>query len=115
MAHLHLAHSGAGPIPRNRLLAALAPEDLAQLSPRLEPVEFSIRHVIQVPEEPITAVYFPETGWISMVALLADGGAAEVGLIGREGMVGLPLALGATLLHGSPVWACRFLPVFRIT
>ena len=95
MAHLHLLHPGAGPTPRNRLLAALPPEDLAKLWPRLEPVELPMRHILQVPEEPIAAVHFIESGWISMLALLADGGAAEVGHIGREGVVGVPLVLGA--------------------
>jgi CRP-like cAMP-binding protein len=65
--------------PHNRLLAALAPDDLARLRPRLEPVELKLRQILQVPEQPIAAVYFPQTGRISMVALLADGGAAEVG------------------------------------
>lgn len=95
MAHLHLLHSGAAPAPRNRLLAALPSEDLARLRPRLESVELSFRQVVQVPDEPITAVHFPEAGWVSMMALLTDGGAAEVGLIGREGMLGLPVFFGA--------------------
>jgi CRP-like cAMP-binding protein len=95
VAHLHLLRPGAAPAPRNRLLAALPPEDLARLWPRLEPVELPLRHILQVPEEPIAAVHFPETGWVSMISLLADGGAAEVGHIGRDGMVGLPLVLGA--------------------
>ncbi len=81
--------------PRNRLLAALPTEDLARLWPRLEPVELGLRQIIQVPDEPITAVYFPESGWISMIALLVDGNSAEVGIVGSEGMVGLPLLLGS--------------------
>jgi len=82
-------------VPRNRLLAALPPEDLARLRPRLELVEFDVRQVIQVPDEPIAAVYFPEGGWVSMMALLVDGNSAEVGIVGYEGMVGLPLLLGS--------------------
>jgi CRP-like cAMP-binding protein len=81
--------------PRNRLLGALAPADLARLGRRLEPVELKLRQILQAAEQPITAIYFPESGWTSMVAHLADGGAAEVGVIGREGMVGLPLLFGA--------------------
>ena len=89
-------------MPRNRLLAALPAEDLARLRPRLEPVEFGLRHIIQTPDEPITAVYFPESGWISLLALLVDGSSAEVGIAGFEGMVGLPLLLGS---DRSPVEA----------
>lgn len=81
--------------PRNRLLAALPAEDLARLSPRLERVEFEARHVLQSPDEPIPAIYFPEKGWVSMLSLLADGRSAEVGVVGPEGMVGLPLLLGS--------------------
>lgn len=83
------------PTPRNRLLAALPPGDLARLWPRLEPVEFDLREVIQVSDQPITAVHFPESGWASMMALLVDGNSAEVGIVGFDGMVGLPLLLGS--------------------
>ena len=50
------------PAPRNRLLAALPPEDLARLWPRLQPVELVFRSTLHAPEESITAVYFPEAG-----------------------------------------------------
>jgi CRP-like cAMP-binding protein len=83
------------PTVRNRLLAALPAEDLARLWPQLEPVESEQRQILHAPDEPITAVYFPETGWISMLAVLADGRSAEVGLIGNEGVAGLPLLLGS--------------------
>ena len=83
------------PAPRNRLLAALPPDDLARLRPRLEAVELPFRQVLHAPGEPIEAVYFPETGWSSMLAYLESGDAAEVGLVGYEGMVGLPVLLGA--------------------
>ena len=82
--------------PRNRLLAALPPNDLARLWPRLEPTVFDVRHIIAAPGAHLTAVYFPETGWVSMVALLADGNSAEVGMVGHEGMLGLPLLLGGS-------------------
>lgn len=83
------------PAPRNRLLAALPPEYLERLRPRLQPVELSLRQTLQVPGEPVAAVHFPETGWASMLAALEDGDAAEVGVIGYEGMVGLPALLGS--------------------
>ena len=83
------------PAPRNLLLAALPPEDLARLWPQFEPIEAKLRHVFYRPDEPITAVHFPEAGMVSMIALLEEGSAAEVGVVGSEGMVGLPLLLGA--------------------
>jgi CRP-like cAMP-binding protein len=82
------------PVLRNRILASLPAEDLAWLQPQLQPVEVELRQILHRPDEPIEAVYFPESGWTSMLALLSDGRSAEVGLIGSEGMVGLPLLLG---------------------
>ena len=82
-------------VPRNRLLAALPDKDLARLIPHLEAVEFSLRQVIQAADKPITTVYFPESGWVSILALLEDGNSAEVGIVGIDGMVGLPLLMGS--------------------
>jgi CRP-like cAMP-binding protein len=86
--------SSSTPAARDRLLAALPPDDLAQLWPRLKAVELPFRQVLHEPGKPIEDVYFPETGWISMLAYLESGDAAEVGLVGREGMIGLPVLLG---------------------
>jgi CRP-like cAMP-binding protein len=83
------------PATRNRLLAALPPEVLAELWPRLQPVQFVHRQVLHEADMPIGAVYFPETGWASVLTYMEDGDAAEVGLIGREGLVGVPVLLGA--------------------
>jgi len=91
-----LAQSPPGaPAPRNRLLANLPAEDLLQLWPQLERIELDQRQILLWPDTPIPAVYFPESGWVSMLAVLADGRSAEVGLVGSEGMVGLPLLLGS--------------------
>src|SRR5690242_11694372 len=83
------------PAPRNRLLAALPPEDLARLWPRLEPVELAIRQVLYAPEQPVTAVYFPESGYVSRLAPMDDGDSAEVGLIGAEASSGWLSCSGA--------------------
>ena len=89
----------AQPVPhpsvvRNHLLAALPAGVLAQLLPELRPVTLDLRQVLYAADAPIEAVYFHEAGWTSMLAHLEDGLTAEVGLVGREGMVGLPLAFG---------------------
>jgi CRP-like cAMP-binding protein len=81
--------------PCNRLLASLPAGDLAELRPGLEPVELAARQVLHAAGEQIAHVYFPEAGYVSMLAYLEDGDAAEVGVIGREGVVGLPVLLGA--------------------
>jgi CRP-like cAMP-binding protein len=94
MASLHCLHPVLLQSQRNHLLARLPPVELAWIMPRLERVELTLRHLLQRPEQVITAVYFPESGWISLIQLLSDGGAAEVGHAGREGMLGLPLLFG---------------------
>jgi CRP-like cAMP-binding protein len=91
LAHLQCL----SPKSRNALLAAVPAEELARFWPKLERVELGLRQILVAPDEPIAAVYFPETGWVSMLALLDDGRSAEVGLVGSEGMVGLPLLLGS--------------------
>ena len=82
------------PTVRNHLLAALPSGVLTQLLPRMQPVALDLREVLHAPEAPVEAVHFVEAGWVSMVARLEDGLSAEVGLVGREGMVGLPLVFG---------------------
>jgi CRP-like cAMP-binding protein len=79
---------------KNQLLAALPPEVLSRLLPRMRPFSLSLREILIRPETQIEAVYFVESGWVSLVAALDNGTQAEVGLIGREGMVGLPLITG---------------------
>lgn len=100
------------PLPRNRVLAALPRETLAALWPRFEPVEFALRQSVQHAGEPITSVYFVETGYVSMLATLEDGDAAEVGIVGCEGLVGLPLLFGGAsfeteIVVQGPVTALR--------
>lgn len=82
------------PTSNNRLLSALAPEDLALLAPRLERVALPFSSVLIAPHEPIGRVFFPEGGLVSTIAEGEDG-RVEVGVVGREGLVGLPALLGA--------------------
>jgi CRP-like cAMP-binding protein len=78
---------------RNQLLAGLPAEDFAALQSRLEPVELELRQVLIEPNQPIAHVYFMERGYTS-ITTNTNGSKIEVGLIGREGMVGVPIALG---------------------
>jgi CRP-like cAMP-binding protein len=78
---------------RNRILAALPPAEFNRIEAELEPFELTINHVLYEANSPITHVYFPTSGCVSMVNVLVDG-AVEVGTIGFEGWAGLPLLLG---------------------
>ena len=81
-------------IGRNRLLGALSEEDLDQILPSLESVPLVDGMPIYEPNEPISHVYFPISGVVSLVSEMSEG-TVEVGTIGREGMTGLPLVLHA--------------------
>ena len=93
----------AGRLATNWLLAALPPEEQATLLPHLDAVTLSIGQVLARSGEPITHAYFPLSGAISLLTPLEDAAAIEVGLVGREGMVGLPLVLGSDTARGSAI------------
>ncbi|MCE4225007.1 Crp/Fnr family transcriptional regulator [Methylobacterium sp. C25] len=83
--------------PRNRLLSILDPDDLALLVPALEQVPLALNQVLIAANEPIGHAYFIEDGLISLVAATdrRETGRIEVGIVGYEGFVGVPLVLGA--------------------
>lgn len=80
---------------RNRLLGALPPASYERLSEHLEPVEFSPKHTLWKSNEPIRSVYFPRTCVLSLLIMFEEEGPVESATVGREGMVGVALALGA--------------------
>jgi CRP-like cAMP-binding protein len=79
---------------RNRLLSAFGDDVLRQLEPNIAEVSLSVGRVIGEPGEPITNVYFPTSGVVSIVTLLHDGSRVESLTVGREGAVGLLTAFG---------------------
>jgi CRP-like cAMP-binding protein len=86
----------------NSLLAALPRKSYLRLLPGLTPVELVFGDVLYEPGSPIRDVYFPSQSLVSLLTLVNGHLALEVGLVGREGMVGFPLALGIGV---SPVRA----------
>jgi CRP-like cAMP-binding protein len=75
----------------NRILAALPAEEMERLLPHLEEVRLDLGDVISRPDEKLEYVYFPKRGTISVCAIMEDGAQVEVGVIGNEGMYGLPV------------------------
>ena len=78
----------------NRLLGLLPARDFARLRPHLHRIPLKYRQSLYRAHKPIEFVYFIEAGVGSLVNTMANGAAAEVGTIGNEGVVGLPLVLG---------------------
>lgn len=104
MTYPHASVSAPQPVPpfpqpgrthaANRLLAALPEPDCRRLLADLEPVALHFGEVLHEPGRRMAHIYFPETSLISLLTVAEGSHALEVGLVGREGMVGIPLALG---------------------
>ena len=80
--------------PTNRHLAGLPKAEYQRLLPRLAPFPLVFEEIIYEPGDLIRDVYFPTSGIISLLAAVEDRGTLEVGIVGREGMVGLPAYMG---------------------
>jgi CRP-like cAMP-binding protein len=78
----------------NLILSRLTDDDFALLDPHLEPVDLPLRKSLERPQRKVSGIYFPESGFASVVANGSDKRPIEVGLIGREGMTGLAVVLG---------------------
>ncbi|HEY0809674.1 MAG TPA: Crp/Fnr family transcriptional regulator [Longimicrobiales bacterium] len=80
---------------RNWILRSLADDQRERILAAAELVELPKKRLLYDINQPIHDVYFIETGVSSILSLLLDGTAVETSTCGREGMVGLPLFLGA--------------------
>ncbi len=89
---------------RNRLLASLPHDQQMQLLNGMGAVSFASGATLHNPGEKFESVYFPETGFISIVAELQDGATVEVGLIGREGVLGGSAMFGVNKAVNRAVW-----------
>jgi CRP-like cAMP-binding protein len=81
----------------NHLLGALPRKDYQKLLPVLEPVKLAFGEILYESHAQIRHVYFPINCFVSMLTTVDAGRAAEVGLIGSEGMIGVPMALGVAV------------------
>lgn len=107
----------------NSLLRALPQKDYQQLLSGLQPVELVYGQVLYDPMEPFDKVYFPTNCLISLLTAVDKRRTLEVGMVGNEGMTGMPLALGINisavraLVQGSGtamyMTAKRFLTEFK--
>lgn len=89
----------------NHLIDLLPRAARAQLQALCEPVRLMPLQVLGEPGSPMRHVYFPTAGIVSLVAPLQGSPGVEVGMVGREGMVGAHVALGVL----APPWRCQVL------
>ncbi|MDJ0592461.1 MAG: Crp/Fnr family transcriptional regulator [Pleurocapsa sp. MO_226.B13] len=80
--------------PINQILKALPNSQYQRIASHLKQVNLSSGEILLEPGEEVREIYFPQTAMISLVSIMMDGSTTEIGLIGNEGMVGLPAILG---------------------
>ena len=79
---------------QSHLIELLPVADRSRIMALSEPVELVLSEVLCEPGKPTRHVYFPTQGYISLVALVDGSPGVEVGMVGREGMLGAQLVLG---------------------
>ena len=84
---------------KNRVLASLPKKEIDRLTPHLSPVTLKVR--TQLLDGKAEYAYFMEEGLASVVLTLAGGDTVEVGVVGVDGVVGLPILLGAGTMPGE--------------
>ena len=85
---------GDGNNIHNKVLLGLPPKEAEMLIPKLEFVRLKVHHVLHEPGDTLKSAYFPNSGLVSILSVFPDGKCVEVGLVGREGFIGLPLVAG---------------------
>ena len=93
----------AGLPVRNRILAALLATEYKRLLPRLEHVTLKRGEIVYRADQQIEKVYFPEEAVIAMVDTTDDRRTVEVGVVGREGIVGINIFLGGIITPDKAV------------
>jgi CRP-like cAMP-binding protein len=82
---------------RNSILAALLATEYKRLLPKLEHVTLKRGEIVYRADQEIEEVYFPEEAVVAMVDATADRRTVEVGIVGREGIVGVNIFLGGVV------------------
>ena len=91
-----LNHSTNGAPAVNRLLATLPKNEYKRLFPRLKTVNLVLGEALYVPGQAIKYVYFPNDSIVSLISELSETSWLEVGMVGNEGMAGLPVFMGVS-------------------
>jgi CRP-like cAMP-binding protein len=97
----------SGKAVSNTILLSIPDDEYLLVRPSLEHVEPAYRQSLHEPRERIDYAYFLNGGMVSLTIVTDDGRSVEVGIAGKEGVVGAPLAVG---LHRSPYRAVVQMP-----
>lgn len=84
----------------NRILLAIPGSEFQMIRPHLEAVTLTSHQVLHEANELLQNAYFPNDALLSLVVVLTDGKTVEAGIVGKEGMVGIPAIAG---LNRSPL------------
>jgi len=79
--------------PTNRMLAALSSAELGRLAPHLRRVKLKENQILFDVEDDVRQVHFVETGVVTLISMTDEGDSIEVGIVGFEGVVGVPSIL----------------------
>src|SRR6202140_1662835 len=85
---------GDGNHIHNKIRLGLPAKEAERLFPKLESGGLKVRLVLQDPGDTLKSAYFPNSGLVSILSVFPDGKCVEVGLVGKEGFIGLPLVAG---------------------
>jgi CRP-like cAMP-binding protein len=85
---------GDGHQIHNEILLSLPPNEFQTVLPKLEFVRLNVHHLLHEAGDSLKSAYFCNHGMISILSVFPDGKSVEVGLVGKEGFVGLPLVAG---------------------
>jgi CRP-like cAMP-binding protein len=106
--------------PANRVLASLPPESYQRLRAQLEPAILTFGQILYEPGETIRQIYFPVDCLISLLTAVDKRRTLEVGMVGNEGMAGMPVVLGVefsgvrALVQGAGSALCMSSTRFRV-
>jgi CRP-like cAMP-binding protein len=78
----------------NEILLGLPAKESELLFPKLEFMRLKTHHVLHEPGDTLKSAYFCNSGLISILCVFPDGKSVETGLVGKEGMIGIPLVAG---------------------
>ncbi|HEV2698719.1 MAG TPA: cyclic nucleotide-binding domain-containing protein, partial [Terriglobales bacterium] len=87
-------NDGNGNAIHNELLLGLSQAESQGLFSKLELVRLKVHHLLHETGDALKSIYFCNSGMISILSVFPDGKSVEVGLVGKEGVVGIPLLVG---------------------